>query len=411
MNKFQYRFQMTNITLEHKASVRWLVMVMTLLSMIGPFTIDTYLPAFPSIEADYGISRDLLSQSLGSYLAAFAIATLFWGPITDRFGRKKVILVGMSCYLLSSLGCGYASDYSEFLFYRTVQGISASAGLVAGRAMVRDIFDSQEAQRVMSYVMMFFAFAPALAPIIGAWLHESYGWRSIFYFLAIYGGIATSFAMLIIFETLPIEQRQSLHPKKVLGVYYKTLTNFRFQAIVLAGGACFGGLFLFIAGSPTILFNFLGLEASDFWKQFVPMVLGLVAGSFITGRMSHKLSSVSIISIGIGAMALATFLNVVFSQFLNVSLLTVVSPLVIYAFGIGMSLPAFTVIALDCFPGNRGTASAVQAFVQMMSNAIVASLVLPLVNHSMMEFSLAQVGFMVICILFWSKIAFSHKVR
>ncbi len=386
-------------------------MIMTLLSMIGPFSIDTYLPAFPSIESDFGISRDLLSQSLGSYLAAFAIATLFWGPVTDRFGRKKVILLGMSCYFLSSLGCGYAENYSEFLFYRTIQGIAASAGLVAGRAMVRDIFDSEEAQRVMSYVMMFFAFAPALAPIIGAWLHESYGWRSIFYFLAIYGAIATSFSMLIIFETLPKQKRQSLHPKKVFSVYLKTLINLRFQAIVFAGAASFAGLFLFIAGSPTILLDFLGLEPSDFWMQFVPMVLGLVLGSFFTGKMSHKLKSTSIISIGIFSMLMASLLSVIHAQFLEATPLTVILPLVIYAFGIGMSLPVFTIIALDCFPGNRGTAAAVQAFVQMMSNAIVASLILPLVNHSMMEFALTQLGFMVLCVIFWSKIAFNSKVR
>ncbi len=400
---------MTENKLQNKASVTWLVMVMTLLSMIGPFTIDTYLPAFPSIESDYGISRDMLSQSLGSYLLAFAVANLFWGPVTDRFGRKKVILGGMTFYLLSSLGCGFATDYSDFLFYRTIQGISASAGLVAGRAMVRDIFDSREAQRVMSYVMMFFAFAPALAPIIGAWLHEAYGWRSIFFFLAIYGGVATLFAMLIIFETLPVANRRSLHPFKVLGVYFKTLTNFKFQAIVLASGACFGGLFLFIAGSPTIIFNFLGLQPSDFWMQFVPMVIGLVIGSFFTGKMSHSHSSKTIISIALIAMVVATLLNLLLAHNMQATLLSVITPLVLYAFGIGMSLPAFTVMALDCFPDNRGSASAVQAFVQMMSNAMVASIVLPLVNHSLTAFAWTQLGFIMICVLFWIKVLFTKK--
>ncbi len=392
-----------------KPSAMWLIMVMTLLSMIGPFSIDTYLPAFPSIEAEYDITRDLLSQSLGSYLAAFAIATLFWGPITDRFGRKKVIFGGMVCYLLASLGCALASDYSEFLGYRTIQGIAASAGLVAGRAMVRDIFDSREAQRIMSYVMMFFAFAPALAPLIGAELHDAFGWRSIFYFLAIYGGIATTFALLIIYETLPIEQRQSLHPFKVVGVYLKALTNFRFLSIVIAGGASFGGLFLFIAGSPTILFNFLGLGVSDFWVQFVPMVLGLVIGSFFTGRMSHSHSSETIISIAIAAMTIATIANLFQAYYLQATIVSVIAPLVLYAFGIGMSLPAFTVMALDCFPKNRGSASAVQAFVQMMSNAIVASIVLPLVNESLIAFAIAQLGFILLSIIFWIKIAISSK--
>jgi len=400
---------MTENTQHTKPSATWLIMIMTLLSMIGPFSIDTYLPAFPAIEADFNISRDLLSQSLGSYLAAFAVATLFWGPITDRFGRKKAIIGGMCCYLLASLGCAYATDYSEFLSYRTIQGVAASAGLIAGRAMVRDIFDSREAQRIMSYVMMFFALAPALAPVLGAELHDAFGWRSIFLFLVIYAAIATTFSLLFIYETLPVQNRQSLHPFKVLAVYLKTLTHFRFLAIVIAGAASFGGLFLFIAGSPSLLFNFLGLGAADFWRQFVPMVLGLVLGSFISGRMSHSQNPKFIISIAVAAMTIATLANLFQAQYLEASLFTVIAPLVIYAFGIGMSLPVFTVMALDCFPNNRGTASAVQAFVQMMSNAIVASVVLPLVNHSLMAFALAQLGFIILCLAFWIKVAISSN--
>jgi len=181
-----------------KISTFWLIAVMSLLSMIGPFAIDTYLPAFPAIEAEFGISRALLSQSLGFYLAAFAVATLFWGPIADRFGRKTAILSGMSFYLFASLGCALAENYDHFLLFRTIQGAAAAGGMVAGRAMIRDMFDSQQAQRVMSYAIMFFALAPAIAPILGAWLHHAYGWRSIFYFLAVFSAIVTALVLAII---------------------------------------------------------------------------------------------------------------------------------------------------------------------------------------------------------------------
>ncbi|MBL1320278.1 MAG: multidrug effflux MFS transporter [Methylophaga sp.] len=384
-----------------KISTFWLIAVMSLLSMIGPFAIDTYLPAFPAIEADFGISRALLTQSLGFYLAAFAIATLFWGPLTDRFGRKTAILSGMSLYFLASIGCAIADTYNQFLLFRLIQGAAAAGGMVAGRAMIRDMFDSQEAQRVLSYAIMFFALAPAIAPILGAWLHDSYGWRSIFYFLALFSAIVTTLVLAIIYETLPVEQRQSLHPFAVFSVYLKTLRNFRFQALVLANGACFGGFFLFIASSPTILFDFLGLAAEDYWMQFVPMVAGLMIGSFISSRLSHKYPAKKTISIALIIMAVATVLNLYQAQFLQTSIISFVSPLFLYALGMGMAMPAFTVMALDCFPDNKGSAAAVQSFALMMTNALVASVVVPFVDYSLISLVLAQSAFLAIAILFW----------
>lgn len=380
------------------------IAVMSLLSMIGPFAIDTYLPAFPAIEAEYGISRALLSQSLGAYLIAFAIATLFWGPITDRFGRKKVILSGMFFYLLASLGCALAQNHDQFLLFRVIQGAAASGGLVAGRAMIRDVFDAREARQVMSYVMMFFAIAPAVAPMIGAELHETFGWRSIFYFLTAFGLITTLLAMLVTKETLMIEHRQSLHPMLVAKVYLDAFKHGRFQAIIFACGASFGALFLFIAGSPSIIFDFLALSAGDFWQLFVPMVLGLMAGSFISAKFCSHQPAQTMASLALAIMLISTVIHVLLATFLAPSLINIVIPMMAYAFGIGIAIPAFTVMALDCFPQNRGTAAALQSFMQMMANAIVASIVVPWVNHSLIAFTLAQLGFITVAVLLWLKV-------
>ncbi len=376
--------------------------------MIGPFAIDTYLPAFPAIEAEFAVSRALLSQSLGFYLGAFAIATLFWGPITDRFGRKKIILSSLMLYLLASLGCAFSQDYNQFLLFRLIQGAAVSGSTVAIRAMVRDVFDSNEAQRVMSYTTIFFAFAPALAPIIGAWLHDTYGWRSIFYFLTLWGAIAAALIVVIVYETLPHDKRQSLHPARVGAVYFSILKHVRFQSIALAGGISFAGFFLFIAGSPTIIFDFLSLGAHDYWRQFVPMVLGLILGAFVSAKLSHRWPPQAIISLAFIAIVLASLLNVLQATFLSATIMSIVTPLVIYAFGIGLSLPVFTVMALDCFPNNRGSAAAVQSFVQMMSNALVASLVIPLVSESLMAFVLTQLAFVIIALFFWIKVIYAR---
>ncbi|PHS30573.1 MAG: Bcr/CflA family drug resistance efflux transporter [Methylophaga sp.] len=384
-----------------KTSRFWIIAIMSLLSMTGPFAIDTYLPAFPAIEAEFGISRALLSQSLGFYLAAFAVATLFWGPITDRFGRKTAIISGMSIYLLASLGCALADNYNHFLLFRTIQGAAAAGGIVASRALIRDMFDSKHAQQVMSYVVMFFALAPAIAPILGAWLHEAYGWRSIFYFLALFCAVVIGLILTLVHETLAIDKRQSLHPVAILSVYLKMLSNFRLQALVLANGACFGGFFLFIASSPTILFDFLGLAEKDYWMQFTPMVAGLIIGSFISSKISHSYSAKKTITTALTIMMVATILNLLQAYFLPISIVGFVFPLFLYALGMGMAMPTFAIMALDCFPENKGSASAVQSSALMMANALVASIIVPVFDSSLISLVVVQFVFISAAVLLW----------
>lgn len=384
-----------------KISKFWLVLIIAQLSMIGPFTVDTYLPSFPSIEAEFQISRALLNQSLGFYLVAFGISTLVWGSVADRFGRKFVIAFGTFMFALSSLGCGLAANFSQFLIFRIAQGFFASGGMVAGRAIVRDLFDSKESQKVMSQVIMFFALAPAVAPILGGWLHDTFGWRSVFYFLMIYSITSMFIFIAIVPETLAPENRQSLHPVKLFRLYAATFKNMKFQASSFAIGSAFGGLFLYIAGAPTVVFDILHLGADDFARQFIPMVSGLVLGSFISSKLSHRLSSLQLVSLAMATLLFSAILNFLQWAFLQPGVFVVVTPLVILAMGIGLFLPAMTVIGLDCFPKSRGTASAIQGFIQTAFNAIIASIILPFLGKESINFITMQAIFWLLTALFW----------
>jgi len=382
----------------------YLTVTVALLSMVGPFTIDTYLPSFPDIEATFGISRALLSQSLGVYLAAFAISTLFWGPMADRFGRRLIIFSSLFLYILASIGCALAQSVESFLLLRTLQGLAASGGFIAGRAMIRDVHDARTAHRAMSQVMLLFALAPAVAPVLGGWLHDHFGWRSVFWFLCGFGTLLL-LLMLFVEETLGQEQRQSVHPSAVMRVYIRTLLHGRFLALVFSLAFSFAGMFLYIAGAPTVIYDFLGLGSDDFGRQFIPMVGGIMLGSVISSRLSHRWPTEFTVAIGFALMALAVLVNLVASSLFQIHILTAIGPLVLYALGLAMAMPAITILILDCFPHNRGTAAATQGFIQMLINAGVASLAVPLLHTQWLHFVLGQTGFLLLAMLLWFTVA------
>ncbi len=378
-----------------------LALIVALLTMIGPFTIDTYLPSFPAIEAEFGVSRALLSQSLAFYLAAFAIATLVWGPLSDRIGRRSVVIISLLLYLFASVGCALSGDYWHFMLFRLLQGVAAGGGLAAGRTMLRDVYSPQEAQRTLARVMMLFALAPAIAPVIGGWLQSAFDWHSIFYFLALYSALILVLVLVWVPETLPVSMRQSFHPINVIRVYGHTLIHRRFQSLVFMIACYFGGMFLYIVGAPTVVFDFFNLGVNDFWILFVPLVGGVIFGAWLSSRLAHYWHIDRTVSLALLLMVVGATLNTVQALILSPQVLTTIIPLVFYTIGVGIAMPAMTVLALDCFPSNRGAASAVQGFVQMMSNALIASLAVPLLGHSADWMALGQLSLIVISLLLW----------
>jgi DHA1 family bicyclomycin/chloramphenicol resistance-like MFS transporter len=383
-----------------KPGTRHLTVIAALLAMIGPFSIDAYLPSFPDIELEFGISRAVLSQSLAVYLMAFAISTLFWGPLADRYGRRLVILFSMALYTLGSVGCALADSAETFMLLRVIQGLAASGGFIAGRAMIRDAHDAETAHRAMSQVMMLFALAPAIAPVLGGWLHDQFGWRSVFWFLSIFGSLLLLMGFLVK-ETLHNEQRRSIHPATVMRVYFGAISHKRFPALVLCLSLSFGGLFLYIAGAPTVIYDFLGLGSDDFGWLFIPIVSGLILGSSISARLAHRWPAQRTISIGLLVMMAATALNLITVNLFPAGIITLVGPLVLYVTGLAVMMPAITVLALDCLPTHRGTAASMQGFLQSVINAAVASIAVPLLNTRWLDFVTGQLVFLLVAAGLW----------
>ncbi|GAA0405875.1 multidrug effflux MFS transporter [Cocleimonas flava] len=369
--------------------------------MVGPFSIDTYLPAFESMEADLGVNRILMTKTLGAYLMAFGASTLVWGAITDWIGRKPVMIISLGSYFISSAACALASDFDHLLWLRVFQGLGVGGALIAGRAMVRDVLDTKDAQKAMAYVMMLFSAAPALAPVIGGWLHDFFGWRSIFWFLAIYGIVVMAYAVIVARESLPHENRSSIRIQEVSRVYLRTLQSPRYLRLVFILAFAFASFFVFIAGAPTLLFDVLGLEASSFYVLFVPMVSGIMLGAVVSNRLIHFLSSIQILTIFITLMLAISIFNWSLNYFAEISIVRVIAPLALYSFGLAVIMPVLTIEIINCFPNNRGSATAMQSFIQMVFNGITASFIVASLGTVLSNFIITQIVLILAAVALW----------
>jgi len=385
-----------------------LSLVVAALAMLAPFTIDTYLPSFPDIAAELAASNVQLQQTLSLYLFAFALSTLIYGPLSDSFGRRRVIMGALGLYSVASIGCAYANTIEQLILLRIAQGLSASAGLVAGRAMIRDVYHGAEAQRVMARVMLLFAVAPAVAPLIGGALHDLSGWRSVFVFLALVALLQWLMIALGTRETLAPQRRHSIHPVAVGRAYAKALRSGKFMALVFCFALMFSGFFLYVAGAPTVIYDFLGLGVHDFWLLFVPAVGAIMLGSQLSGRLAGRLSPKRTVSLGFTLMLLAALLNVAQGVLLGPTPFTVVAPLTLYVLGMALTMPNLNLMALDCFPNNRGMASAVQSFVQMSFTALIVGAVVPLVSATLAGMTLTMLGLNLAGYLLWQWLKHQH---
>lgn len=386
---------MTSATTRNTA-VRLLAFLLAALAMIGPFTIDTYLPAFPAIRADLGASNAQLQQTLSFYLGTVAVMTLFHGTLSDSFGRKPVILASLAVYTVTAAGCALATTWSSLLLWRAAQGLAAGAGIIVGRAIIRDTQTGADAQRLMSLVTMIFGVAPAVAPIIGGWLLDIAGWRAIFWFLAAYGGLLLLLCWVALPESHAPAARQPLAPAVLWRNYRRLGGDWRLQCLCFAVAGNFSGFFIYIVTAPAVIYDILGLGVHDFPWLFVPGIAGVMIGAAISGRLAGRLAATDCVRLGYTVMATAAVLNLIYCVFLPPALPWTVLPVMAYTVGMAIAMPGLTLLALDLYPQLRGMTASLQGFMHSLIAGLAAGVVSPFVAGSALALALSMAGFLLL---------------
>lgn len=368
-----------------------LAILLAALAMLGPFSIDTYLPAFPEIEGSLDASALQVQQTMTAYLLAFATMILWHGALSDALGRRIVILVSLVVFVFASFGCASAHSIQYLWAFRIIQGLSAGAGIVVGRAIVRDLYAGPEAEKLLSLVTMIFAIAPAIAPILGGWVVETFDWRTIFLGLFVYSFLLLWAAWRLLPETLPVGQRNPFNAASLWSSYKSVLGTLRFHAY--AGTVAFGfvGLFIYVAAAPVFIIEHLRLSQREFGWFFIPSVAGIFLGALLANRFAGRWKIGKQVQTGFLLMGGSSLVNLVYHLFFPAMVPWSVMPVFFYTIGMSLTAPGVTLMVLDLFPTHRGVAASCQSFVQTMLGAVAAGVIAPILSASVIWLAIGQV--------------------
>lgn len=379
-----------------------LAILLAALSMAGPFSIDTFFPSFHAIATQFSISAWAVQQTLTVYMLPLSFMSLVQGPLSDAIGRRPVILTGLVVYTAASIGCTLAPTFGFLLLFRALQGSSVGVGVIVGRAVIRDLYDGPQAQKLLSLVTMIFAFAPSVAPVIGGWIHITLGWRAVFGFMAAFGLILAVASYFALPETHPPERRPPLHVPDLARTARRVASHGEFLLLALALGANFAAIMCFIGAAPTVVTTHWHLSETQFANLFFPVITGFAIGAWISGRMAGRLAADRQVRWGYTVTLPVGIVTVL------LHLLVKEPPLLLQQFlltgdaiGVQLVSPVVTLRMLDLFPKARGSAASVQSAVSIVISAIVFGALAPLASGSMLTLSGASLCAALIGFTLW----------
>ena len=350
-------------------------LVLGLLSAIGPFAIDMYLPALPSIGKSLGASVGAVQASLMAFFIALGAGQIFYGPLSDMVGRKLPLYFGLGLFAVGSIGCALAPNIHTLVALRFVQGLGASAGTVVPRAVVRDLHTGNDAARLMSLLMLVFSVSPILAPLSGSLLIEWFGWRSVFWAVTVTALIGMLLLGTSLPETRPLEQRVQSSVGGALAAYAVLLRDRYFLGQVFISAFGMASFFVYLANSPFVMIDHYGLSPRQYSVAFAVNAASFIGVSQFTGRLAGRFGLVAVVKVAVVGYALAMALLLVLNL-LGMDRLMVLIAMMLIGFGfLGLVVPTTSVLALDKHGAIAGTASALMGTLQFVTGAVVMAVV------------------------------------
>ena len=381
-----------------------LILILGSLTALGPFSIDMYLPGFSGIAKDLNTTVAKVSMSLSSYFIGISACQLLYGPLLDRFGRKKPLFIGLLVYILASLGCVYVADIDAFIFLRFIQAIGSCAATVASVAMVRDLFPVKDIPKVFSLLMLVLGLSPMLAPTIGGYVTEDFGWHMVFLILMCMGIAILIAAQLGLPNSYKPDTSISLKPKPIITGFVKVLKEPQFYTYAFTGSIAFSGLFTYVAASPIIFMDIYNVDAKTYGWIFAFMSVSFIGSSQLNSLLLKKYTSEQMI---FAALILQSVISIVF-LFLSLNnmldLYTIIAMLFLFLGCLGISNPNTAGLTMAPFVKNAGIASALMGAIQLGLGALasfavgvfvkdsVAPMVLIMTTTTIIAFIVLNVG-------------------
>ncbi|MBM3537448.1 MAG: multidrug effflux MFS transporter [Alphaproteobacteria bacterium] len=372
-----------------------LIAALGALAALAPLSNDIYLVSLPSMTEAFAAGVGRVQLTLTAFVAGFAIGQYAYGPLSDRFGRRPLMLAGLALYVAASVAAAIAATVEVLIAARFVQAIGMSSGPVLGRAVVRDLYDRESAARLLSYMAVVAGFAPVVAPIIGSQLHVAFGWRANFIFVALYGAVALAVVAWQFDETNRRLDPEALRLRRMAGNIGTLLSSRLYLGYALTASCVGSGLFAFISGSPFVFLQVLGFAAADFGYLFAFCMCGYLVGSWISGRFVLRLGMDRLLRLGV-VLALAGGLSMAGLAALHLNhVAAILGPMFVFMFAFALILPQAMAGALTPFPQIAGSASSLIGLCQYGLSAIVGTAVAALFDGSALPMA-AAIGVMAV---------------
>jgi len=350
-------------------------LVLGLLAAVGPFAIDMYLPALPTIAADLNASTAATQMTLMAFFIAFGICQIVYGPVSDMVGRKPPLYFGLALFTAGSIGCGAASSIEWLIFFRAIQGIGASSVMVIPRAIIRDLHTGIEATRLMSLVMLVFSVSPILAPLAGSALIVPFGWRAVFVAVTVAAVLALILMAVSLRETRPPADRVKVSIGTVLGGFALLLRDWRFLGLTFIGGLGMSSFFTFLASSSFVYIEHFGLTPTEFSLAFSVNAVGFIGSSQFSARLGSRFGMARVVMTAVSGYA-AIALTLFAVTLAGIDNLAVLMAMLFAAFAcLGLVVPTTMVLALEEHGPIAGMASALGGTLQMLTGGTMIAIV------------------------------------